>query len=141
MFRTVEYFRFMNVLNGVIMMVICASHLIDPLNGIDIDTPTNETKMILELHNNVYFFIAMLSFMAVPLNKTELEYINRLQIMHYCIMIASNLYLYHYNIMSTWTTPMMNFTLLFMYLLPILPEKAKRERSLTMGCENDENIF
>lgn len=143
MFKTIEYYRFLNGLKGFIMLVICASHLIEPLNGIDIDMPTDYTRIILELHNTVYFFVAMISFMAIPFNKSELKYMNLLQTIHFCIMITSNLYLYRYNIMSTWTTPIMNFTLLFMYLIPSLPLPEKRDHanSLVMECEKGDNIF
>ena len=140
-FKTIEYLRFINILNGILALVVCASHVINPLSSFDIQERTNDTEIILNLHSVVYFFIAMLSLLAVRFNQVELLFISQLQIIHYLVMIASNVYLYWETILTTWTTLMMNLTLVSMYLLPFLPEPTTPTRTLTLGSENDENVF
>ena len=141
MFKTLEYLRFINALNGIISIVICISYMFEPLNSFDIYEPTEETEIILNLHSNIYFFIAMMSFLSLRYTIDELIYINRLHIIHCIFMIVSNVYLYWESVLSTWTTLMMNLTVLSMYLLPFLPTRIQQSGSLTLGSENDENVF
>lgn len=157
MFRTVEYLRFINVLNGIISLVVCASYLIEPLNSFNVTDSTTDTKIILKLHGNVYFFIGIFSLMSAKINldicrsanrttnnyatHAELMFVNKLQIIHYLFLIASNGYLYYNGVMSTWTTLIMNVTVMAMFIAPMLPEHAQATGTLTMGNENDENVF
>ena len=140
-FKTLEYLRFITILNGILALVVCASYLLEPLSSFDIPEPTDGTEIILNLHSVVYFFISMLSLLSVRFNHAELMYINHLQVIHYLVLIASNVYLYWESVLTTWTTLMMNLTLLAMYLLPFLPESNPPPRSLTLGSENAENVF
>ena len=159
MFRTVEYLRFINVLNGITSLVVCASYLIEPFNSVTIATSTTDTAIILKLHGNIYFFIGVFSLMAARINNdicrstttnapmtahathAKLMFVNRLQIIHYSFLIASNGYLYYKSVMSTWTTLIMNVTVLIMFIAPMLPERTQASGTLTMGNENEENVF
>ena len=71
---------------------------------------------------------------------------NRLHVIQCTIMIISTLYLHYEQVLETWTNLMMNGIICSMYILPFITKQIpcksnNRRHSLTMGSENDENVF